>query len=329
MPRLDRPSRRSVIAASAGAALLPLATPAIAQDAWPRGRTIRLVVPFPPAGATDNLARIIANRLQEMWGATFVVENRGGAGGNIGTEAVKNAAPDGNTILIVSVGMATNQYLYPRLGYDPVSDFAPSTLIALVPNILIVGRHVQANNVAELIARAKANPGMTYGTSGIGTSVHLSGELFQRMAGVRLEAVHYRGTAQATQDLIGGRLDMIFDNIAQSLPLVRAGQVRALGITTARRSPSAPDLVPVAETVPGFDVTSWFAFFYPARTPPEMIARLQADTATVLREAGVRERLAALGAEPVGSAPAELAAHLASESAKWGRLIREAGIRAE
>jgi tripartite-type tricarboxylate transporter receptor subunit TctC len=329
MSRHDHPSRRLILGATAGAGLGALAAPALAQAPWPQGRTIRLVVPFPPAGATDNLARIVASRLQEMWGASIVVENRGGAGGNIGTEAVKNAAPDGNTMLIVSVGMATNQFLYPRLGYDPVADFAPATLIALVPNILIVGRHVQANSVAELIERARANPGMTYGTSGIGTSVHLSGELFQRMANVRLEAVHYRGTAQATQDLIGGRLDMIFDNIAQSLPLVRAGQVKALGITTARRSASAPDLVPVAETVPGFDVTSWFAFFHPARTPPEMTERLRADTATILREAGVRERMAALGAEPVGSSPAELAAHLAAESARWGRLIREAGIRAE
>jgi len=323
---LPTPTRRSVLAGLAGA---PLAAPALAQAPWPAGRQLRLVVPFPPAGATDNLGRIVTQRLAEMWGVPIVVENRGGAGGNIGTEAVKNAAPDGTTFLIVSVGMATNQFLYPRLGYDPVRDFAPATLVAMVPNILIVGRHVQATNVQELIALARARPGMTYGTSGIGTSVHLSGELFRRMTGIDIQPVHYRGTAQATQDLIGGRLDMIFDNISQSLPQVRAGNVRALGITTARRSPFAPEIVPVAETVPGFDVTSWFAFFFPAGTPREIVQKLQTDTRTALQDAGVRERMAGLGAEAVGSTPEELAVHLARESETWGRIIREANIRAE
>ncbi len=288
------------------------------------------MVPFPPAGATDNIGRIVSQRLSEMWGTSIVVENRAGAGGNIGTTAVAQAPADGATLLIVSVGMATNPFLYPRLDYHPVNDFDPVTLVAMVPNVLVVGRHVQANSVADLLALARANPGtFTYGSSGIGTSVHLSGELFQRLTGTRLVHVPYRGTAQATQDLIGGRIDMIFDNISQALPHVRSGAIKALGITTARRSPFAPELVPVSETVPGFDVTSWFAFFVRKGTDPAIVRRIAADTRTALAEASVRERLGALAAEPVGGTPEELAAFLARESETWGRVIREGNIRAE
>jgi tripartite-type tricarboxylate transporter receptor subunit TctC len=247
------------------------------------------------AGATDNIARIVANRLGEMWGVPIVVDNRAGAGGNIGNEAVARAEPDGSTILMGSPGLAINQYLYRQLTYDPIADLRPVTLIALVPNLLVVGRHVAATTTAELVARARANPGMTFATSGIGTSVHLSGELFKKLANVDITAVHYRGSAPATQDIIGGRVDMIFDNISQILPHVRAGSVRALGITTPRPSVFAPDIPPVAETVPGFDTTSWFGFLFPARTPGEIVAKLQADTKTALDSAAVRERLAVLG----------------------------------
>jgi tripartite-type tricarboxylate transporter receptor subunit TctC len=323
------PSRREALAAGAGLALGGLAAPAIAQAPWPQGRTLRLVVPFPPAGATDNIARIVSNRLAEMWGVPIVVDNRAGAGGNIGNEAVARAEPDGTTILMGSPGLATNQYLYRQLGYDPIGDFAPVTLIALVPNLLVVGRHVPVATTAELIARARANPGMTFATSGIGTSVHLSGELFRKLANIDITAVHYRGSAPATQDIIGGRVDMIFDNISQILPHVRAGSVKALGITTPRRSAFAPDIPPVAETVPGFDTTSWFGFLFPARTPADIVAKLQADTKTALDSPAVRERLAVLGAEVVGSTPDEFATHIRRESETWGRVIREAGIRAE
>jgi tripartite-type tricarboxylate transporter receptor subunit TctC len=324
-----QPSRREALAGAAGLALGGLAAPALGQAPWPQGRTLRLVVPFPPAGATDNIARIVANRLGEMWGVPIVVDNRAGAGGNIGNEAVARAEPDGTTILMGSPGLATNQYLYRQLSYDPIGDFAPVTLIALVPNLLVVGRHVPVATTAELIARARANPGMTFATSGIGTSVHLSGELFRRLANVDITAVHYRGSAPATQDIIGGRVDMIFDNISQILPHVRAGSVKALGITTPRRSAFAPDIPPVADTVPGFDTTSWFGFLFPARTPAEIVAKLQADTKTALDSAAVRERLAVLGAEVVGSTPEEFAAHIRRESETWGRIIREASIRAE
>jgi tripartite-type tricarboxylate transporter receptor subunit TctC len=306
--------RRALVA---GALSLPLAAPAFAQTPpWPAGRTIRLVVPFPPAGATDNIGRIVAQRL------AIVVENRGGAGGNIGTTQVAQAPADGNTMLIVSVGMATNQFLYPRLDYRPVEDFQPVSLVAMVPNVLVVGRHVQASTVAELLAFSRANPGrLTYGSSGIGTSVHLTD--------TRMEHVPYRGTAQATTDLVGGRIDMIFDNISQALPHIRAGTVKALGITTSRRSPFAPELAPVSDTVPGFDVTSWFAFFVRRGTDAAIVSRMVADTQAALRDATVRERLGALAAEPVGSTPDELAAFLARETTTWGRVIREANIRAE
>jgi tripartite-type tricarboxylate transporter receptor subunit TctC len=319
-------NRRTFLAA-AGA----IAAPNVlrAQGGWPQGRNIKITVPFPPAGATDVLGRLMAERLGEYWGARVLVENKPGAGGNIGSDQVAKAAPDGDNILIVSVGMATNPYLYDKLSYDPVKDFDPVTLIAMVPNILIAGKHTPYNSVKEFVDFAKANPGkVTYGSSGIGTSVHLSGELFQKIVGTKMQHVPYRGTALAIQDMIAGQIDVIFDNITASLPQARAGNVKALGITTARRSPFASDLAPIAETVPGFDVTSWFAFFVPKGTPRAIIDRINADTKRALAEAGVKEKMTALGAEAVGSSPEELAAFLKAESDKWGKLIKDVGIKA-
>jgi tripartite-type tricarboxylate transporter receptor subunit TctC len=311
-------------------AATPLAAPSLASaQGFPGNRTMRLVVPFPPAGATDIIGRLWAEKVGQGWGVNVVVENKPGAGGNIGTEQVAKGEQDGSQLLIVSVGMATNQFLYPRLTYDPVADFKPVSLLALVPNLLVVGNHVQARSVAELIAFGKANPGkLTYGSSGVGTSVHLSGELFKKMTGVDMVHVPYRGTAQATQDLIGGRIDLIFDNITQAVTHVRAGSIRALGITTAKRSPVAPEFAPVADTVPGFDVSSWFAIFAPKGTPDEVVARIQADTTRAMADAAVRERMATLGAEIVASNQAGLAAFLKAEMDKWGALIREQKITA-
>ena len=203
-------TRRMLLAGMAACGLMPR-LPALAQAQWPQGRTIKMVVPFPPAGATDVLARLLADQLGRHWGINFVIENKPGAGGNIGTDAVAKAEPNGESWLMVSVGMATNQYLYPRLTYDPVADFAPVSLLALVPNLLVAGNHLPVSSVAELIAYGKANPGkLSYGSSGVGTSVHLSGELFKKLTGIDMVHVPYRGTAQATQDLIGGRIDLIF-----------------------------------------------------------------------------------------------------------------------
>jgi tripartite-type tricarboxylate transporter receptor subunit TctC len=321
------PDRRMLLAG--GASLLAMPSVAGAQAVWPAGRQIRIVVPFPPAGATDVLGRIMADRFGEYWGTRVLVENKAGAGGNIGTEQVAKAAPDGDTILIVSVGMATNPYLYAKLNYDQVKDFDPVSLIAMVPNVLVAGRHTPYSSVAELVAYARANPGkITYGSSGIGTSVHLSGELFAKLTGAPMQHVPYRGTALAMQDLMGGRIDIIFDNITAAVPQVNAGTVKALGITTARRSPFAPQLAPVNDALPGFDVTSWFAFFVPKGTPEPVIRRIEADVKKALGEASVKEKMAALGAESVGSTPAELAAFLRAEGDRWGRLINEVGIKA-
>ena len=322
---MDRRSFSAGLAAS-------LASPALAraQSGWPQGRNIRLIVPFAAGGATDIIARIVADKLGQMWNCSVIVDNKGGAGGNIGTEAEARAEPNGENFLLVSVGLATNPYLYPRLGYDPVGDFAPVSLVAMVPNMLVAGKHLPVNNVAELIAYGKANPGkLTYASSGVGTSIHLSGELFKKLTGVEMTHVPYRGSAPAIQDIMGGRVDVMFDNITSSLAQVRGGALKGLAITTAKRSPFAPELPPVADAVPGYDVSSWFALFAPKKTPQEMVTRMAADTKTALTDPVVKSRLDALAAESVGSTPGELAAFLAKESETWGKLIRDQGIRAE
>jgi tripartite-type tricarboxylate transporter receptor subunit TctC len=325
-------NRRAVVGGLGAAAMAgAIGKPSLlsAQGAFPGSRTVKLVVPFPPAGATDIIGRLWAEKIGQIWNSNLVVENKGGAGGNIGTEQVARGEQDGSQLLIVSVGMATNQFLYPKLNYDPIGDFKPVSLLALVPNLLVVGNHVAARTVPELVAFAKANPGkLTYGSSGVGTSVHLSGELFKKLTGTDMVHLPYRGTAQATQDLIGGRIDLIFDNITQAMGHVRAGSIRSLGITTAKRSPVAPEFAPVAESVPGFDVSSWFAIFAPKGTPDDVVAKIHADTLKVMADAQVKERMATLGAEIVASTPAELAGFLRSEMDKWGKLINEAGIKA-
>ena len=299
--------RRSFSAGLAAGLALPAL--ARAQSGWPQGRNIRLIVPFAAGGATDIIARIIADKLGQMWNCSIIVDNKGGAGGNIGTEVAARAEPNGETFLLVSVGLATNPYLYPKLGYDPVGDLAPVSLVAMVPNMLVAGKHLPVNNVAELIAYGRANPGkLTYASSGVGTSIHLSGELFKKLTGVEMTHVPYRGSAPAIQDIMGGRVDVMFDNITSSL---------------------APELPPIADAVPGYDVSSWFALFAPRKTPQEMVTRMGADTKIALTDPVVKSRLDALAAEAVGSTPAELAAFLAKESETWGKLIKEQGIRAE
>ena len=325
--------RAGALRASMGALALfmVLATGAAhAQPAWPQGRTIRIIVPFAAGGATDVIARIMGDKLSRLWSASIVIENRGGAGGNIGTDMAARAAPDGDTMLMVSVGMATNIYLYKKLSYDPVADFAPVSLVARVPNMLIAGADRPYRSVPELIAWGRANPGkLSFASSGVGTSIHLSGELFKKLTGVDMAHVPYRGSAPALQDILGGRVDLMFDNITASLPQARAGLVQALGVTTAQRSVSAPELPPIADTVPGFDVSSWFAFFAPAKTPPAIVERMSRDVRAALADPAVREKFAALAAEPVGSTPKELEDFFARERDTWGKLIREAGLSAE
>lgn len=321
--------RRCVLGLSAGCALGPaiIAHPAPAQ-AWPT-RFVRLIVPFVPGGATDIIARTVGARLSELWGQHVVIENRPGAAANIGAQVVAQSEPDGYTLYITSVPHAVNRFLYASLSYDPIADFAPVTLICMQPNIMVVPNSSPAKSVMEFVAHAKANAGkLTYGSGGIGTSVHLSGELFKRMTGIEMTHVPYRGSAPALQDVIAGRLDLIFDNITPALPHVRAGSARGLAVTTAKRVPAAPDLPTIAEMgVAGFDVSSWFAFFLPARTPPWIIEKMHRDIVGSLAHPPVRERLEPLGAALVGSTPEELARHIKSEMDKWGPVIREAKIK--
>ncbi len=323
-------SRRHAIGLAASAALAPgfvARTLAQSVPAWPT-RIVRLVVPFAPGGSTDAMARIIANRLSEIWGQQMVVENRGGGGSNIGHEAVARADPDGYSVLIASLPLAVNRYLFRALSYDPVADLAPVTLICTYPNVMTVPNSSPAKSVMEFVAYAKANRGkITYASSGNGTSVHLSGELFKRMAGIEMTHVPYRGGGPAINDLIPGRVDVMFNTIGTALPLMRGGQVRGLAVTTAERFRTAPDLPTIAESgIPGFNVSSWFAFFVPAHTPPAIVGKLHADTAAVLAEPAVKERMEKLGVAPASSTPAELAAHLKSEMEKWGPVIKQAGI---
>ena len=326
---MPAPIDRRALLAGAGATLLA-ARPSFAQQNWPQGRQVKLVVPFTAGGATDVLGRLIADKLGQSWGSTVIVENRPGAGSNIGIEAVAKSEPNGDTVLIASVGLATNRYLYAKVNYDPVKDLAPITMVALVPNLLVVRDDLPVKNVAELVAYAKANPGkLTFASSGVGTSLHLAGELFQKLTGTKMVHVPYRGSAQAIQDLTGGRVDLIFDNITSALPHAKAGTIRALGVTTLKRAPTAPDYPPIAETIPGFDVSSWFALFAPAKTPQPIVEKIYQDAKAGLADPSLRSKMDALAAEPGGWAPEELGRFLQSELKKWGDLTQEAGIKAE
>ena len=317
------------LAAAAIAAPSILASRALGAD-WPL-RMVRIVVPFPPGGSTDITARLVGNRLQEVWGQTVVIENKPGAGGNIASDMVARSDPDGYTVFIVGPGLATNQFLYPSLSYDPVGDFAPVTLLITQPNVMCVPNSKPAKSVREFIAYCNDNRGkVTYASSGNGTTLHLSGELFKRLANVEMTHIPYRGGALAINDLLPGRVDVSFDNMPSIIGHVRAGAVRALAVTTKERVPVVPDLPTIAEAgVPGFDVSSWFGFFVPVKTPQEIIAKLNADTNAALAHASVKERFDDLGATPRGTTPGELAAFLKSEIDKWGPVIKEAKIRVE
>jgi tripartite-type tricarboxylate transporter receptor subunit TctC len=320
------------LAAIAGIAAFAGAAPSAAQaPAYPT-KPIRLVVPFPPAGATDILARAVAQKLTEVWGQSVVVDNRPGAGGNIGSELVARAAPDGYTLEMGTVGThAINSSLYAKMPYDHVKDFAPVILVAAVPNVLVVNPAVPANSVRELIAYAKANPGkLNFASSGSGTSIHLSGELFKVMAGVEVTHVPYKGSAPALQDLLGGQVQLMFDNLPPSLPQIKAGKLRALGVTTAARSPALPDVPTIAESgLPGFESSSWFGVLAPAGTPPAIIAKLNAEIAKWLATPEAKDRLVAIGANGAGGSPEDFAKHIAAETAKWAKVVKESGAKVD
>ena len=269
-------------------------------------------MPFTPGGSTDITARLIGNRLQEVWGQSVVIENKPGAGGNIAADLVAHSDADGYTIFISGPGMATNKFLYPSLSYDPVGDFDPVTLLITQPNLMCVPNSSPAKSVQEFIAFCNENRGkVTYASSGNGTTLHLSGELFKRLAKVEMTHIPYRGGAPAINDLIPGRVDVIFDNMPSILSHVQGGHLRGLAVTTKERVAIPPEIPTIAESgVPGFDVFSWFGFFVPVKTPPDVIAKINADTNAALAYAPVKSRFEELGAVPKGSTPAELAAFL-------------------
>lgn len=312
------------------AALCCAHLPALAQ-AYP-ARPVRLIVPFPPGAATDTLGRLLAQKLGEAWGQSVVVDNRPGAGSIVGAEAAAKAAPDGHTLFMGHIGThGANPALYAKLPYDPVRDFAPVTLLVSIPVLLAVHPTVPANNVRELIALAQARPAsLNVGSPGISTSAHLIIALFRSVTGADVVHVPFKGSAAAMQGLVAGEVQAAFDTVTAVLPQARAGKVRVLAISSRERSAAAPDAPPLAESgVPGFDVSTWFALFAPAGTPAALIERIHTDTVRVLKARDLAERLPALGMQAHGSSPAELAAHVNAEIARWGRVVREAGIKVE
>jgi tripartite-type tricarboxylate transporter receptor subunit TctC len=323
-------TRRNLLAGTATAALVSGLT-ARAQtrgEAWP-SRNVRLIVPFPPGGGTDAVGRILFTRLAEVWGQQTIIENRGGAGSNLGSEAGARAAPDGYTILFAAFPFATNRFIYKTIPYDPIADFTPVSLIGTFPNILVVPNVSPAKTVAEFIEYAKTNRGdITFGSSGIGTSPHLNGELFKRMAGIEMTHIPYRGAGPAITDLIPGRLTMMFNTSGSLMPHVQAGRLRALAVSSGKRFSAIPDLPTVAESgVPGFDVSSWYGLLVPSKTPPEIVKKITADATRVMREPEVQKRLEGLGLEVVASSSEEFGAFIKSEMTKWEPVIKAANIQ--
>lgn len=305
-------------------AVLACALTAQAED-YPN-KPIKIIVPFTPGGGTDRIARVVAERLQKKWGQPVTVENRGGAGGNIGAELVWKSAPDGYTLLVSSPGpLALNKTLYPKLPYDSDS-FAPISLMATTPFVLTVPQKAPADSLQKLISFAKANPNrLNYATGGGGTSSHLAGELFKSMAGVKIVHVPYKGTSPAVTDLIGGQVDMLFVEFGTAQQHVLTGKLRALAIGSEKRNPLLPNVPTVSESLPGFLAVTWHGMVAPPKTPPAIANALSAAVAEALKEPDVAKRLLELSIEPVGSNPAELAEFLKQESGRWGNVIRVTG----
>lgn len=320
--------RWSVLTCVALAAAGPVG---LAQAQGYPGKPIRIVVPFPPGGGTDIVARILTQKLSESFGANFVIDNRAGAGGSIGTEMVAKAPPDGYTLGIVSGSHAINPSLYSKLPFDAVRDFAPVTMLVSGPGLLVVHPSLPVKTVKELIALAKGKPGqLNYASAGNGTPPHLAGELFKSMAGVDMVHVPYKGNTPAFVDLISGQVSLSFPTIPSALPHVQAGRLRALAVTSRKRSAVMPQLPTIAESgLPGYDTSSWFGMLAPAGTPREIVRKLQQESAKVLQLRDVREKLLSQGLEPVGSTPEEFAATIESEIAKWAKVVKASGARVE
>ena len=325
---MNRSFRSATLAAVITLTAAAIPSGEASAQAWPT-RPIRLVVTFPPGGAPDILARLFSEKAQ--LGQSVVVDNKPGAGGNIGAEFVAKAAPDGYTIVMGTVGThAINGALYAKMPYDMVRDFAPVSLVASAPNLLVVNNNLPVKTVSDLISYMKANPDkLSFGSPGVGTSVHVSGELFKSMTGTTMTHVPYKGRQFAIPDLVGGTIQLMFDNMPSALPMAREGKIRAVAVTTLKRSPSAPEIPTVAETIPGFEAVTWFAMFAPAGTPRPAVDRLHQEVVRVYRLPEVQERLHKLGLDALLTTPEQLATYQAAEISKWSEVVRKSGAQAQ
>lgn len=318
--------------AAVAAGLATLVAPSLqAAAAEFPARPVRFVVASSPGGALDVLARLVGPKLTEKWGQPVVVDNRAGAGGVIGTEIVASASPDGYNILVIAQGFTANPFLYKKLPYRTPEDFAPITILAYGPNVLVVHPTVKAGSVKELIALARQQPGkLNYATSGVGAASHLAIEMFKRLAGVEMVHIPYKGAGAATAAVVAGQVQLLFTSTGAAMPHIKAGRLKALGVTTAKRTPALPDVPTIAETgLAGFRVDGWYALMAPAKTPKAVVDRIYRDTAAVLKQPDIVARIEAVGLEPAGISPAEFSDYIRAELKKWGTLIREAGIKAE
>jgi tripartite-type tricarboxylate transporter receptor subunit TctC len=333
--RIARPTRRAALVLATNAIALA-ALPAAAQGSWPT-KPVRIVVPFAAGGTTDILARAVAPELSKAFGQQFIVDNRAGAGGNVGAEIVARSAPDGYTLLMGTVGThGINRALYDKLPFDPIKDFVPVTLVAGVPNVMVMqtekARALGINNVADFIRYAKAHPGkLNMASSGNGTSIHLSGELFKSMSGTYMVHFPYRGSGPALLDMVGGTMDVMFDNLPSSMPQIKAGKLKALAVTSSQRSGALPDVPTIEEAarLKGFDASSWFGLLAPAGTPQDIVNRIQQEVAKSLGTAAIKEKMLAQGAIPSGNTPAEFARLIDSEHRKWANVVKVSGAKVD
>ena len=321
-------TRRTFTAVAAAAAAVAF-TPARAQDKWP-SKPITYIVPFPAGGTTDILARLIAQKLGPALGTTIIVDNKGGAGGSVGSEMASRAAPDGYTLLGGTISShAINVSLYPKIGYDPVKSFEPITLIGTNPTVLVVNQASPYKTLADVIAAGKANKPLNAASAGSGTSQHLSLELLKSKAGIDITHIPYKGSGPAIQDVIAGQVDMMFDTTVVAGPHIESGKLRALAVTSAKRLPNLPNVPTVAETVPGYEVISWQAIFAPAGTPKAILERLHAEIAKILRDADMQDRLGKLGMQGADMSVEQISTFQKAEVAKWAAVIKAANIKLE
>ncbi len=336
MPSNFNPIRRLALSMGAALAVISIATPVLAQTTWPT-KTVKIVVPFAPGGTTDLLARAVAPELSKAFGQTFIVDNRPGAGGNLGADLVAKSAADGYTLLMGTVGThGINKSLYSKMPFDPQKDFAPVTLVAGVPNVMVMNadkaRVLGINTVPDFIRYAKARPGqLNMASSGNGTSIHLAGELFKSMTGTFMTHIPYTGSGPAMMGMVSGTVDVMFDNLPSALPQIKGGKLKAFAVTSSQRSAAMPELPTVEEAgqLKGFEASSWFGLLAPAGTPADVVLKLQQETAKALNSPAIKEKLLAQGAIPSGNTPQEFAAFIDAEIRKWAPVVKASGAKVD